>query len=283
MKIAMVNDYEITINEYEAELKAVLVKMKLEIPNQEAKNRALNQLIDGHLLLCKAKSSNIDISQEEIDNEFIEVLLEYDTKEDFDEMLLQHGLDHEMVKDRIQNELLIKKYVSGNFPPSKNIPLQKLNEMYLENTEVFKTQKRVKASHILIEGDNAESFEKITLLREKINTPEDFLVEVKHCSDCPSCCSCGDLGYITPGKMVKEFEDAIFNLKLNEISQPVKTQFGYHLIMVTEYKEQEIARFEDVKDALKSRLQQIDCELKLIQHIKELRHKAEIFIKHDAL
>ena len=283
MKVAIVNDYEISVKEYKAELREVLAKMKLETPNQEAKNRALNQLIDGHLLLCKAKSSDIEINQDEIDNEFIEMLLEYDSKEDFDEMLAQHGLDNDKVKARIRNEILIKKYVNGNFPPSVEIPVEKLNNIYIENNEAFKTQEMIKASHILIKGDSAESLEKINKLSDAINTAEEFMAEVTHCSECPSCCSCGDLGYITRGKMVKEFEDVAFNLKINEISQPVKTQFGYHLIMVTEHKKSEIAKFEDVKDALQKRLQQIDCELNLIKHIKELRTNAEIFIKHDAL
>ncbi|RLC48356.1 MAG: parvulin peptidyl-prolyl isomerase [Candidatus Cloacimonadota bacterium] len=283
MKVAIVNDYEISIKEYKAELREVLAKMKLETPNQEAKNRALDQLIDGYLLLCKAKSSDIEITQDEIDNEFIELLLEYDSKEDFDKMMAQNGLDYDKVKDKIRNELLIKKYINCNFPPSTDIPLEKLNHIYLENNEVFKTQEMIKASHILIRGDSAESLKKIRELRETINTADDFIAEVTNCSECPSCTICGDLGYITRGKMVKEFEDVAFNLKINEISQPVKTQFGYHLIMVTDRKKSEIAKFEDVKDALQKRLQQIECELNLIKHIKELRSNAEIFIKHDAL
>jgi len=283
MKVAIVNDYEISIKEYKAELREVLVKMKLETPNQEAKNRAIDQLIDGHLLLCKAKSSDIEVTQDEIDNEFIELLLEYESKEDFDEMLIQNGLDNDKVKARIRNELLIKKYVNGNFPPSVEIPLEKLNNIYLENNEAFKTQERIKASHILIKGESAESLQRIIKLRETINTADEFIAEVTNCSECPSCSICGELGYITRGKMVKEFEEVAFNLKINEISQPVETQFGYHLIMVTERKESEIAKFEDVKDALQKRLQQIDCELNLIKHIKKLRTNAEIFIKHDAL
>ncbi len=283
MKVAIVNDYEISIKEYKAELREVLAKMKLETPNQEAKNRALDQLIDGYLLLCKAKSSDIEITQDEIDNEFIELLLEYDSKEDFDKMMTQNGLDYDKVKDKIHNELLIKKYINCNFPPSVEIPMEKLNHIYLENNEVFKTQEMIKASHILIRGDSAESLKKIRELRETINTADEFIAEVTNCSECPSCSICGDLGYITRGKMVKEFEDVAFNLKINEISQPVKTQFGYHLIMVTDRKKSEIAKFEDVKDALQKRLQQIECELNLIKHIKELRSNAEIFIKHDAL
>lgn len=283
MKIAIVNEYEISWQEYQAELQQVLKKMQLQIPNPEAKKRAIDQLIDGCLLLCEAKAANLEILSEEIENEFIDLLLEYESKEDFDAMLKQHGLDLDTVKERIKNDLLIKKYIELSFVPVDDIPLDKLNSIYLDNTESFRTLEMVKASHILVKGDCPESLKKISALRSRINSPQDFEAEVDHCSDCPSCYTFGDLGYITRGKMVKEFEDVLFSLKINEISQPVKTKFGYHLIMVTEIHPPHIASFDDVKDALKRRLQQIECELQLIKHIKELRRKAEIYIKRELL
>ena len=141
----------------------------------------------------------------------------------------------------------------------------------------------VKASHILIKGTDEESLLKVKKIRAMINSPEDFIREAESCSDCPSSCQCGDLGYFTRGKMVKDFEDLAFSLQINEISQPVKTQFGYHIIMVTDHRKSKTASFEEVKEALKKRLQQIDSELQLIRHLKELRANAEIEIYHELL
>jgi parvulin-like peptidyl-prolyl isomerase len=283
MIIAIVNDYQITTKEYQAELNVVLSNMKLEEPTKEAKSRAIEQLIDGYLLLLEARNSDITIELESIENEFVEMMLKYNSKEEFDEMLTLHDLDYDTIKDRLHNDMLVKEFITSTFPPSDEIPMEKLVDIYNNNQEAFVTQEMVKASHILIQGDGNDSKLKIMEIRESITSPEDFLALAGQHSQCPSHCTCGDLGYITRGKMVKEFDDVAFNLLINEISEPVKTPFGYHLIMITEHRKSKTADFDDVRDALRKRLQQIDCELQLIRHLKKLRSTADIFIKHEKL
>lgn len=283
MVIARVNGYKILHIEYQAELQSVLEKMHLEQPNSEIKKRAIEQLIDGFLLLQQAKQCNIEISVDEVDQRLLEFTMGYDSEEEFQEYLSSHNIDLNRLREKIKNEFYIRNYVKINFNPAVNIPNSKLEEVYLENKEAFVTQKMVKASHILIKGTDEESLLKVKKIRAMINSPEDFIREAESCSDCPSSCQCGDLGYFTLGKMVKNFEDIAFSLQINEISQPVKTQFGYHIIMVTDHKKSKTASFEEVKGALKKRLQQIDSELQLIRHLKELRANAEIEIYHELL
>ncbi|NYZ74354.1 peptidylprolyl isomerase [Candidatus Micrarchaeota archaeon] len=87
---------------------------------------------------------------------------------------------------------------------------------------------QVKASHILVE--NEETAEK---LKAELDSGADFAKAAKKHSLCPSGKSGGDLGFFGKGQMVKEFEDAAFSLPVGVVSKPVKTQFGYHLIVVT--------------------------------------------------
>ncbi len=283
MVIARVNGYKILHIEYQAELQSVLGIMHLEQPNSDVKKRAIEQLIDGYLLLQQAKQYNIEISVDEVDQRLLEFTMDYDSEEEFQEYLSSHNINLNKLREKIKNEFYIRNYVKTNFSPAVKIPNSKLEEVYLENKEAFVTQKMVKASHILIKGTDEESLLKVKKIRAMINSPEDFIREAESCSDCPSSCQCGDLGYFTLGKMVKNFEDIAFSLQINEISQPVKTQFGYHIIMVTDHKKSKTASFEEVKGALKKRLQQIDSELQLIRHLKELRANAEIEIYHELL
>lgn len=96
-----------------------------------------------------------------------------------------------------------------------------------------KQVKEVRASHILVK-DEAKAKE----LYESIKSgKEDFAEAAKEYSNCPSKRNGGDLGYFSRGKMVKPFEDAAFSLKKGELSEPVKTQFGWHLILVTDADE----------------------------------------------
>ena len=87
----------------------------------------------------------------------------------------------------------------------------------------------VKASHILVKTE-----EEALKLKEEIKTGEDFAKAAMEVSLCPSGQNGGDLGFFGRGQMVKEFEDAAFSMKKGEVSNPVKTQFGYHLIYLTD-------------------------------------------------
>lgn len=89
----------------------------------------------------------------------------------------------------------------------------------------------VRASHILV-----SSLEEANHLAKELKAGKDFGELAGKYSSCPSGKEGGDLGFFSKGQMVKEFEDAAFSLKPGEVSQPIKTQFGYHLIKVTERK-----------------------------------------------
>ena len=283
MIIAQVNNYEITFDEYNAELERILAQFHLEVPIEKAKKRALEQLIDAYLLLEVAKESRIKVHNDDIEECFVDFMLKYDSENEFQSMLETSNITTDIIKERIHNDLLIKEFVKTNFPSECDISSEKLNDIYQENQDSFRTQEMVKASHILVQGQDDESLKKIVRIRESIKSPQDFHRIASECSDCPSSIQSGDLGYFTRGKMVKEFENAAFDLTINEISEPVKTQFGYHIIMLTERKESKVTDFDEIRESLEKRLQQIDSELKLIRFIKELRSKAEIIINREYL
>lgn len=89
----------------------------------------------------------------------------------------------------------------------------------------------VRASHILVATE-----EEANNLRNEIINGKNFADVAAECSKCPSGANGGDLGYFGRGMMVKPFEDAAFELEVGELSQPVQTQFGWHLIEVTDKK-----------------------------------------------
>jgi FKBP-type peptidyl-prolyl cis-trans isomerase (trigger factor) len=126
--------------------------MHLQEPNEEAKKRAIEQLIDGYLLLNSAQKSDVNITEDDIEHELVEIKLKYDTENDFHQMLNSNQIDIDVIKNRIKSNLLIAKYIKNNFSVNTDIPLEKLQEIYRENLKSFKTQEMVKASHILIKG-----------------------------------------------------------------------------------------------------------------------------------
>lgn len=87
----------------------------------------------------------------------------------------------------------------------------------------------VRASHLLVKTE-----EEAAKLREEILAGKDFGEVAAQVSMCPSGRDGGDLGFFGKGQMVKEFEDACFSMEVGEVSNPIKTQFGYHLIKLTD-------------------------------------------------
>lgn len=90
---------------------------------------------------------------------------------------------------------------------------------------------RVKASHILVKTEAEAKY-----ILQMLNSGDDFAKLAKVYSTCPSGKAGGDLGFFGKGQMVKPFEDACFKAKVGDIVGPVKTQFGWHVIKVTDMK-----------------------------------------------
>ena len=123
---------------------------------------------------------------------------------------------------------------------------EELKDFYEKNKTVYKTEEMVKASHILV-----DSLEKANEILEDITDGLSFEEAAEKYSSCPSKQNGGDLGQFGKGQMVKEFQDVVFSMQLGEISEPVKTQFGYHLIKLTEHIPASNSEFEEVYQEVK--------------------------------
>ena len=131
--------------------------------------------------------------------------------------------------------------------PSISISEEEMKDYFETNKEMFNQEEEVKARHILVETEG-EANEVL----EKLNAGEDFSELAKEYSlDKGSKESGGELGFFGRGRMVKEFEDAAFALKTDEISEPIKSSYGYHIIQVLDKKEAKEAKYEDNKDKVK--------------------------------
>lgn len=139
---------------------------------------------------------------------------------------------------------------------------------YDANQEQFKSGRQVKAKHILV--DQEELGNKIL---EEIKEGKSFEDAAKEYSTCPSKEKGGDLGYFGAGQMVPEFEKAAFEAAVGEPIGPVKTQFGYHLILVEDKKEERTVAFEEIKDNLTDKLLQQKKQSVYLEKVKELEAK----------
>ena len=147
---------------------------------------------------------------------------------------------------------------------------------------------QVKASHILIRVDPGadESAKKasrseLERIQKRVKKGEDFAALAREFSQGPTGIKGGDLGYFSRGRMVKSFEEAAFALNPGDVSGIVETRFGYHLIKVTDKREEGVIGFDEVKDRLHEGLKRVAVQEEVGKHVAELRKKAdlEIFLK----
>ncbi|AGH95199.1 peptidylprolyl isomerase [Pseudobdellovibrio exovorus] len=134
--------------------------------------------------------------------------------------------------------------------------LKKVEENYKVNESSYETPAQVRASHILIAmaGNEAAALEKAKQALKRLEKESFEKVAAQVSEDPGSKVKNGDLGYFSKGQMVKEFEDAAFSLPVGKLSDIVKTQFGFHIIKVTDKKEARKDSFESVKNALARKL-----------------------------
>ena len=150
----------------------------------------------------------------------------------------------------------------------------KAREIYDQRVRDTKDEIEVAASHILVESEK-EALE----IAADLKNGSDFADLARQKSQGPSGVEGGKLGYFTKGRMVPEFSDVAFSLKIGEISRPIKTQFGWHVIKVTDRRKRKLPDFEKIKSKIKAPL----IEEKAGELMSSLFGKTKIEILDPAL
>ncbi|KKK33586.1 foldase [Mesobacillus campisalis] len=196
----------------------------------------LSLLIDNKIIEMEAEKEKVKVSDQEIDDELQVYIDSYGGNKAFDAALKQSGITQENLKQDIKYYLLIEKLLG----PEIEITDEDKKAYFDKNKATFDQQEQVEASHILVE-DEATAKE----VAEKLADGGDFAELAKEYSTDGSAENGGELGFFAKGDMVAEFEKAAFAMKPGEISDPVKTEHGYHIIKVTDKKDAKEAKYED--------------------------------------
>ncbi|MFG6116264.1 peptidylprolyl isomerase [Halobacillus sp. MO56] len=220
------------------------------------------------LVMEEVLSDNYEVTKEEVNKELENMKEQYG--EQFDMILQQNNFkSEEDFKDMLRLSLLQEKAAMEDVEVSEEEMKDHYNKM--------KTQ--VQASHILV--DNEDTAKKV---KQQLEDGADFkkLAE-KFSTDKASLENGGDLGFFGPGEMTAKFEDAAYALEEGEISEPIKTEFGFHIIKKTgEKKAEDVGSFEEEKDTIKRQLasKKID-QTKLQAKMDKMMENANIKVKDE--
>jgi len=151
-------------------------------------------------------------------------------------------------------------------------------EFYNENKEQFKSAEQVRVGHIVKhinwQTDEATAHNIIRKAQDELKNGAVFETLVAKYSDCPD--NGGDLGYITKGQMVEEFEDVVFNLGVNQVSNVFRTRFGFHIARLYDRKPAVIPALKEVKEHVVSELKEQMRNKAIDEFVDRLKSKAKI-------
>lgn len=253
--IATVNGKPITQKEYDETLSAYKKMIEstygegaweMEISQgqtigQYYEKDLMDNMILELLFIDAAEKENITMSDEDLNNEFEAYKSEFTSEDEYKDFMERNGMTEEYLKEAIR-----KKFIIDNFYQLK---IENLKPSDSELEKIFKDLKmgeRVRASHILV-GTEDEAKK----VKDRINKGESFEDLAKELSTDPgSKDNGGDLDYFSYSEMVRPFADASFSMEIGEISEPVKTDFGYHIIKVTDKTKDDTITVENQKTTL---------------------------------
>ncbi|MBD3917583.1 peptidylprolyl isomerase [Paenibacillus sp. PR3] len=231
-------------------------------------NNVLDGLITYELVKQAADSKGITISDEDIQRELNIIISSMGSRENFEQALEQYQMTEKDLYPNLLNQARLRKLLIAQV----KITDSEISSYYNQNKDSFNTPEQVKASHILVDT-KAEA----DAIYTQLKNGADFAQLAQEKSiDTGSGVGGGDLGYFERGMMVTEFEDAAFSLKVGEISSPVQSQFGYHIILVTDHKAAVTKTLEDVKDQIKETLTSQKIYELSQTFVSDLRAKADI-------
>src|SRR3972149_10557306 len=217
------------------------------------KQEILDQLITDILLEEFIDKQGLVVAPEEIEREVNQVRSnitgnQKDAVQTLENVLAAIGSNIGEFKRGIKYSLALEKYFNNKLD-------DKTLEKYFDGNRSLFNGESVKVSHILIDTRNiktqeelSHALEQIKSIKKEIDQGAAFDEMAKKYSNCPSAQNGGDLGFIQrKGTLARLFSDAAFSLRRGQVSEPVQTEYGYHLIKVTEKKEGANVKFVDVK------------------------------------
>lgn len=283
-----VNGKDIMEADVDAKINTYMERMASQIPpgmteqyKKQMRPQVVESMVMEQLLDEQIKKANIKVTDSDVNDKLNEIVAAQPgmTMETLKERIAAQGQSLDQVKEQIKKTMSYEKLIGD-----VEVNDAEVKAFYDENKEDFNKPEQVKASHILVKVDASATPEqkaaaktKIEGLLKQAKAGGDFAALAKENSDDPgSKMRGGDLGFFDRNTMVKEFADAAFALKVGDISGVVETQYGYHIIKVTDRQKGGLTPFEKAKpDIVKSFQNKKKSEL-FKQLIEKIRAEAKI-------
>jgi peptidyl-prolyl cis-trans isomerase C len=219
------------------------------------KKQAMDNAINRILLEETIKKLGITVSKEQVDSRVDYYRKNFVSEEAYQADLKKKNLTPEKLRHEVEVGLQAEELFNKRTALIKQLGDAEIRSFYNSNPERFQQGERVKASHILLtvnkddtDAVRAQKKQEAERILGELKKGADFAEAARKYSNCPSKDQGGDLGYFERGRMVPEFEQVAFALKTGQLSDVVQTQFGYHIIKVTDHAKATKVPFDQAKE-----------------------------------
>jgi len=285
--LARVNGESVTKAEFDRALAAIEGRAGGPVPadqRDQVVRSILDQIVTYKLLVQETQSRKVDASDEEVNTRLQQIQGRFPSEEAFKQMLTASHTTLEQLRSDAKQDLAVQKMIDAEISSKIEVKPEQMADFYAKNPDQFKQPDRVHASHILIgvprDADaaaKAQAHAKAEQVLADVKAGKDFAALAKeHSQDPGSAPNGGDLGFFQPGQMVGPFNDAAFSLAPGAVSELVETQFGYHIIKVTEKQAGRMISLEEIKPRLEQFLQERNRQEQTETFITGLRSRGKI-------
>ena len=244
-------------------------ELDTKLENGAGARQVLTTLVQGMLIDQYAKDNNIQISDAAIQKKEDDIKSKYPAGQ-FDQILKAQNLTEKDVKDILRQQLVLEQAVSSQI----HISDKDIQDYLAKNHATLDKPEQVRAKHILVADQKTADAVEAQL---KAGAKFEDLAK-KYSTDPASKDKGGELGFFQKGQMVPQFEAAAWKQPLNVVGPPVKSPFGYHIIVVEERKPATVATMGNSKEQIADALKQQQEQTLIPQFLQTLRAKAKIVV-----
>ncbi|MEN6325309.1 MAG: SurA N-terminal domain-containing protein [Syntrophomonas sp.] len=266
--------YQLIQKNYEAQNSKSIDESKDKELVQKMHDSAFNNLVYQALLNQEAKNKGISVSDDEVETQYEKLKAANSSTgpDEFKKYLQASGMNEEQLREELKMQMLSNK-VKENVTVGVKVSEEEIHKYYQDNPASFKEAGGIQISHILV-GSEKEARDILLKLKQG----EDFAALAKEYSTCPSKEKGGDLGLVNQDtNFVAEFKAAALKLQPGEITtDPVKTEFGYHIIKAGDRQEDRQMSFDEVKNQIMMTLQSEKQNEIFNSYLEDLKKKASI-------
>jgi parvulin-like peptidyl-prolyl isomerase len=258
-----------------------------EQKQRELRGQALQTLIEDELFFQEAKRQKLVVDRGELQKQMDLMKSGYGSEESFKREMAESGMSQSRWRERLARRVLIQQILKREVEDKVAVNESDLRNYYDGNKAKFMLPKRFKVRHILVgvePGAMAIGWmagqKKAEQVRARIKAGESFAaLALEVSADSTSCKAGGSIGWFHQGQLLRELEETIASMKIGEVSNPVRTIYGFHILNLEATEAERQLSFVQIDgDALKVRLLKKFSEARRLQFLDSLRKRAEIRI-----